>query len=102
MYVVDLLKEGGLDKVVKETGDVKFGFATKAQSLLTGWDRGLIPEKVIHLDVDIVVVQSTPFFNFAYAIEPLQVILWRPLLIPFIHAHANIIPFTISIMTLRG
>lgn len=74
IHVVDLLKEGGLDKIVKETGDLKFGFATKAQSLITGWERKIIPDKVIHLDVDIAIVRSTQFFNLEYAIEPLQVI----------------------------
>ena len=73
VHVVDLLKEGGLDMIVKETGDLKFGFATKAQSLITGWERGLIPDRVIHLDVDIAIVRSTPIFNLGYAIEPLEV-----------------------------
>lgn len=72
IHVVDLLKEGGLDKIVKETGDLKFGFATKAQSLITGWEKNIIPEKVIHLDVDIAIVRSTEHFNLEYAIEPLQ------------------------------
>lgn len=73
VHVVDLLKEGGLDTIVKETGDLKFGFATKAQSLITGWERGLIPDRVIHLDVDIAIVRSTTVFNLGFAIEPLEV-----------------------------
>lgn len=72
-YVVDLLHEAGLDSIVKKTQDVKFGFATKAQSLLSGWMRGWLPNEVIHLDIDIAVVQVTPSFNFDYVFEPLQV-----------------------------
>lgn len=72
-YVLDLLQEAGLDKVVKKTQDLKFGFATKAQSLISGWQHGWLPEQVIHFDVDIAVVQVTPSFNFEHVFEPLQV-----------------------------
>jgi hypothetical protein len=72
-YVVDLLREAGLDSIVMKTQDVKFGFATKAQSLLSGWNHGWLPKEVIHFDIDIAVVQATPSFNFEHVFEPLQV-----------------------------
>jgi hypothetical protein len=70
---VDLLAEGGLDGTVSRTGDIKFGFATKAQSLLTGWDRKWIPDRVVHLDVDIVVAAVTDEHNLNHVFEPLDV-----------------------------
>eukprot|EP01041_Mallomonas_annulata_P014127 gene14127-30076_t len=32
------MKESGVDALIKKTGDTKFGFISKAQSMLTGWD----------------------------------------------------------------
>ncbi len=73
IYVIDLLKENGVDEIIRETGDVKFGFAAKAQALITGWEKGLIPDKVIHFDADIAVVATYPHFNLLNVFEPLQV-----------------------------
>ena len=75
IYVIDLLAENGVDDIIRETGDVKFGFAAKAQALITGWERGLIPDKVIHFDADIAVVATYPHFNLLNVFEPLQVYL---------------------------
>ena len=46
VFEVDLMSDSGLDEVYGATGDNKFGFGTKAQSLITGWGLDILPEKV--------------------------------------------------------
>lgn len=72
VYYVDLLKDAKLDEVIERTGDTKFGFATKAQSLLTGWDLGVLPDKVLHLDVDIILLSTSERRNLYNLFEPLK------------------------------
>jgi len=72
-YQVDLLKESKVDKIIEATGDSKFGFISKAQSLLTGWSWGVLPERVIHLDVDIVLMSSDEGRDLHTVFRPLDV-----------------------------
>ena len=75
-YVIDLLEEGGINDIIQQTGDVKFGFACKAQALISGWDKGLLPDRVIHFDVDIAIVSTYPSFNLYNVFQPLQVLIF--------------------------
>lgn len=73
VYKVDLLKESGLDELYKATGDAKFGFGTKAYSVVYGWEHGLIPDRVVHFDVDITIIEVSERWNLHTMFEPLQV-----------------------------
>ena len=73
VYELDLMAESGLLQLYQETGDIKFGFGTKAYSVVRGWELGIIPERVIHFDVDITIVATSPKWNLKTMLEPLQV-----------------------------
>lgn len=77
VHVIDLLEEGGINEIILQTGDVKFGFACKAQALISGWKRGLLPDRVIHFDVDIAIVSTYPSFNMYNVFQPLQVCIFH-------------------------
>eukprot|EP01041_Mallomonas_annulata_P008439 gene8439-17401_t len=72
VYYVDLMKESGVDVLIKKTGDTKFGFISKAQSMLTGWDWGVLPDKIVHLDVDIVFISKDERRDMYSVFEPLK------------------------------
>lgn len=76
IFEVDLLVESELDRNVKYIGDAKFGFGTKAQSVVTGWKWGVLPDMVLHLDVDIVIIETSPRWNLHSMFKPLQVIIY--------------------------
>jgi len=71
-YQVDLLKESGFEELIRRTGDPKFGFISKAQSLITGWALGVLPEKVVHLDVDVLLVCTSERRDLYSVFEPLK------------------------------
>ncbi len=73
IYKVDLMLESGLDKLYASTGDSKFGFGTKAYSVISGWKWGVLPEWVLHLDVDIVILETSKRWNLMKMFEPLKV-----------------------------
>lgn len=75
IYNVDLLKESGLDKLYEQTGDTKFGFGTKAYSILAGWKMRVLPEYVIYFDVDIVIIEVTQRWNLYTMFDVLKVLL---------------------------
>jgi hypothetical protein len=68
---VDLMAAAGLDKLYAISGDDKLGFGTKPQSILTGWEMGILPEYVIYLDVDTSIASASPRFNLYSMVEPL-------------------------------
>eukprot|EP00607_Mallomonas_marina_P009850 CAMPEP_0182419372 /NCGR_PEP_ID=MMETSP1167-20130531/3834_1 /TAXON_ID=2988 /ORGANISM="Mallomonas Sp, Strain CCMP3275" /LENGTH=572 /DNA_ID=CAMNT_0024594261 /DNA_START=114 /DNA_END=1832 /DNA_ORIENTATION=- len=69
---VDLMVEAGLDKILEEDGDNKIGFGTKAMSLIYGFENDILPDKVLYLDVDVIVLQRTEEFNLMRTFEPLE------------------------------
>jgi hypothetical protein len=92
IITVDLLKESGLDELLRGRGDkaaaVREG--VKIQALLTGahrsrhccciliafflgWRRNILPPLVVYLDVDIVITSATPQFNILEMLKPLKV-----------------------------
>jgi len=73
VYEMDLMAESGLLELYEETGDIKFGFGTKAYSVIRGWDLGIIPDWVIHFDVDITIVSTHNKWNLNTMFEPLKV-----------------------------
>lgn len=72
VYEMDLMQESGLLQLYQETGDIKFGFGTKAYSVIRGWELGLLPDWVIHFDVDITIVSTSNKWNLHTMFEPLQ------------------------------
>ena len=73
VYEMDLMAESGLQQLYEETGDIKFGFGTKAFSVIRGWELGIIPDRVIHFDVDITIVSTSPKWNLHTMLTPLDV-----------------------------
>lgn len=73
VYEVNLMVESGLDELYQATQDPKFGFGTKAYSVVTGWNMGVLPEWVLHFDVDITIVSVSQRWNLYTMFEPLQV-----------------------------
>jgi hypothetical protein len=72
VYEMDLMAESGLLRLYEETGDIKFGFGTKAYSVIRGWELGIIPDWVIHFDVDITIVSTHKKWNLNTMLEPLK------------------------------
>jgi len=70
---VDLFKEAKLEELYMKYKDTKIGFGTKPQALIYGWERGILPEHVLYLDVDVIVVHTTEEFSLNRVFEPLQV-----------------------------
>ena len=73
VYKLDLMKESGLDILYKQTGDAKFGFGTKAYSLISGWKYNMLPNEVLHFDIDIAIIDVTPEWNLHHFFKPLKV-----------------------------
>jgi hypothetical protein len=75
IHVVDLMAESGLYEQYARVAarDIKLALriscATKIQSLLTGWERGILPRRVIHMDLDVVVLQRDSLYSM---LEPLS------------------------------
>lgn len=70
---VDLMSEANLYDLLHSTKDSKVGFGTKPQSLITGWEKGILPNYVLYLDIDIIIAKNTPEFNLDTIFEPLKV-----------------------------
>ena len=64
-----------LEELYMKYKDTKIGFGTKPQALIYGWERGILPEHVLYLDVDVIVVHTTAEFSLNRVFEPLQVAL---------------------------
>lgn len=71
-YLVDLMRESGLDKLYEQTKDALYGFGVKPQALLSGWAWGVLPEKVLLLDIDIVLMSRQKIWNLHAMLEPLR------------------------------
>lgn len=52
---VDLFATAGLDELMNIKKYERIGFGTKPQSLIYGWERGVLPEYVLYLDIDIII-----------------------------------------------
>eukprot|EP00607_Mallomonas_marina_P007141 CAMPEP_0182438294 /NCGR_PEP_ID=MMETSP1167-20130531/85657_1 /TAXON_ID=2988 /ORGANISM="Mallomonas Sp, Strain CCMP3275" /LENGTH=337 /DNA_ID=CAMNT_0024631577 /DNA_START=116 /DNA_END=1129 /DNA_ORIENTATION=- len=71
---VDLMQEAGLNKLLESTGDSMVGFGVKPMSLIYGFQKGILPERILYLDVDVIITNSNESneFNLLHIFDPLQ------------------------------
>ena len=75
VHIIDLMSTSGLYEQYLRVAEVdrklamRISCATKIQALLSGWEQGLLPRHVIHMDLDIVVLQRDSLYSM---LEPLS------------------------------
>eukprot|EP01041_Mallomonas_annulata_P005410 gene5410-10825_t len=70
--MLTVINEGGLYDILEETQDSKVGFGTKPQALIHGFSKGILPDKVLYLDIDVIIADISEEFNLMKIFEPLE------------------------------